>query len=169
MFLYLSVLTEGQKTDEKHKELRLRDVSKLDGKTPVTTDESLYETSTIKDGINQQLLKAVKETAIDCSLYAKGNKDETLVCYGFGKVESNRFSSYPTLEVDAAEKDEINERKVVVKMAKIEIKGQAYARDKATDYIYDYADYERAKKTGEDLVPLGKLVKEGRALKVVTV
>jgi hypothetical protein len=169
VFLYLSVLTQGQKTDEKHKELRLRDVSKLDGKTPVTTDESLYETSTIKDGINQQLLKAVKETAIDCSLYAKGNKDETLVCYGFGKVESNRFSSYPTLEVDAAEKDEINERKVVVKMAKIEIRGTTYARDKATDYIYEYADYERAKKTGEDLVPLGKLVKEGRALKVVAV
>jgi hypothetical protein len=49
----------------------------------------------------------VKETAIDCSLY-NNNPDEPLVCYGFGKVSSNNFGSYPVLEVDRSQKPEMN-------------------------------------------------------------
>jgi hypothetical protein len=57
-------------------------------------DETLYEISEIKDNINRQILRAIKETAIDCTLYnVNPNPEEPLVCYGFGKVISNQFSS----------------------------------------------------------------------------
>jgi hypothetical protein len=41
---------------EKNKELIIRDVSRIDKKTPLTTDEYLYEIARIKNNINQQLL-----------------------------------------------------------------------------------------------------------------
>ena len=42
VFLYISTLSEKQSNDDNNKELIIRDVSKLDKKTPITTDESLY-------------------------------------------------------------------------------------------------------------------------------
>ena len=53
VFLYLSVMSVEQKTSDKYIDLRIRDVSKLDEVTPVTTDEALYESSMLKDKINQ--------------------------------------------------------------------------------------------------------------------
>jgi len=160
VFLYLTVLNEQQKTDEKHIELRIRDVSKLDGKTPVTTDETLFESATIKDGINRQILTAIKETAIDCSLYSAGNKTESLVCYGYGKIESNQFGSYPTIGQDMNERDEINERKKKVKLSNITINKIKYAWNEDTNELFDYESMKRAKITGEDLIYIGRLVKE---------
>jgi len=96
VFLYVTTFSEEQKKDEKNMELRIRDVSRLDKSTPVTTDETLYEIASIKQRINNQILQAVKETAIDCSLYSKMNvstKEKPMVCYGYGKVESNATRS----------------------------------------------------------------------------
>jgi hypothetical protein len=73
VFLYLSVLSEEQKTSKNNIELRIRDVSKKDRKTPFTTDESLFEIASIKDKTNKTILKAVKETAIDCPLNYHAN------------------------------------------------------------------------------------------------
>ena len=160
VFLYLSILSEEQKTDEKHIELRIRDVSKLDDKTPVTTDETLFESATIKDGINRQILTAIKETAIDCSLYAAGNKTESLVCYGFGKVESNQFGSYPTIGQDINERDEVNARKKKVTLSNITINKIKYAWNEDTNELFDYESMKRAKVTGEDLIYIGRLVRE---------
>jgi hypothetical protein len=156
VFLYLATLSESQSTGEKNKELVIRDVSKLDKKTPFTTDESLYETSRIKDNINQQLLKAVKESAIDCSLYSK-NGDENLVCYGYGKVKSNTFGSYPSLSQDENQKDELNVKKEKMQLVKATIRGKIYAVEKKTGNVYDFASYERAKTNGENLTFLGKI------------
>jgi len=66
VFLYITVLSEQQKKDEKNIELRIRDVSRIDKKTPVTTDETLYEIASIKQKTNNQILKAMKEAAIGC-------------------------------------------------------------------------------------------------------
>ena len=48
VFMYLSTFSEEQSTSNNNKELIIRDVSKLDKKTPITTDESLYEIARIK-------------------------------------------------------------------------------------------------------------------------
>jgi len=161
VFLYLSILSEEQKTSEKNIELRIRDVSRIDGETPVTTDESLFETATLKDKNNKLFLKAVKQTSIDCSLYATGNKEEKLVCYGFGKVESNNFSSYPSYEKDAVEKQDLNVRATIIKAKKITYKGKDYALNTDNNVIYTMENYNDHKATGTELVMVGKLVKKG--------
>ena len=108
VFLYVTTMSEEQKTDEGNIELRIRDVSRMDKETPVTTDETLYEIAIIKQRINNQILRSMKETAIDCNLYSAVAKkvegdtsSEPQVCYGFGKIQSNQFGSYPSWEKTA--------------------------------------------------------------------
>jgi len=145
VFLYLSVMSVEQKTSDKYIDLRIRDVSKLDDVTPVTTDEALYESSMLKDKINQQILTAMKETAIDCSLYKKNKTSttENLVCYGADvKVTSNQFSSYPKFERDEEEKEEFVEKeKKLTGLKKIMVDDLAYALDPKTNIVYDYSSY----------------------------
>ena len=157
VFLYLSILSEQQKKSEKNIELRIRDVSRIDGETPVTTDESLFETATIKDKNNKLFLKAVKETSIDCSLYATKNKEEKLVCYGFGKVESNNFASYPSYDRDAIERQDLNVRTTLFKAEKLTYKGIDYALNKNTKELYTMENYEENKATGTELKVVGIL------------
>ena len=165
VFLYVTTFTEEQKTDEKNIELRLRDISRIDKKTPVTTDETLYEIASVKQKTNNQILKAMKETAIDCQLYASTSKrakgDENLVCYGFGKVESNQFSSYPNFETDRGAKEGLDVQQVRWLARKITQDGTDYALNEDTMEVYDYESYQKAKEFGTDLVLVGKLVKKG--------
>ena len=93
--------------------MRLRDVIKRDNITPITTDESLFEIAQSKDIINQQLLKAVKSSAIDCKLYNKGK--ENYLCYSIGKVDNNNFLSIPDINVDQNNTNAVeqNFRKIV--------------------------------------------------------
>lgn len=160
VFLYLSVLSEEQKKSEKNIELRIRDVSRIDGETPVTTDESLFEIATLKDKNNKLFLKAVKETSIDCSLYASKNKEEKLVCYGFGKVESNNFASYPSYDRDALEKQDLNVITNVIEAKKITYKGIDYVLNKNTNEIYTMDNYNEHKATGAELEKIGILTGE---------
>jgi hypothetical protein len=184
VFLYLAVLSETQAKDEKHIELRLRDISKLTKKsatggstvslydrylkmldpTPavVTTDQMLLENALVKDRVNSQILHAVKETAMDCALYKKGNAEENMVCYTFGKVKSNAFGSNPDLDQDIAAKDVAEVAAKTLKLSEITVQGKKYAFDKATKELYDYDDYE----SGEVEAPIGKLVKEGTGFKI---
>ena len=134
-------------------------MSKLDKKTPLTTDESLYEIARIKDTINQQLLKSIKESAIDCSVYASSNSSENLVCYGYGKVTSNDFGSFPSLEEDQQQKDDLNIRTEKLKLTKLTVGAVDYAVDRNTGMVYDFESYTRSKKSGEDLLVVGKLEK----------
>ena len=159
VFLYMSTFSEEQRVSDKNKELLISDVSKLDKKTPLTTDESLYEIARIKDTINQQLLKSIKESAIDCSIYASSNASENLVCYGYGKVTSNDFGSFPSLEEDQHQKDDLNIRTEKLKLTKLAISGIDYAVDRETGIVYDLESYKRTKKTNEDLLVVGKLEK----------
>ena len=168
VFLYLSVLSEEQKTSEKHIELRIRDLSRFDHKTPVTTDEYLLEVALMKDSINRQILRAIQSTAIDCSLYsdamndlAKRSGEEALVCYGFGRVSSNAFSTYPTLEEDLVmgETTAVNVRREKVAVVEFKYDGEEYVKNLRNGEIYTRANYNRGLETGEDLVVVGKMVR----------
>ena len=136
VFLYLATLSEEQRTNEDNKELTIRDVSKLNKKIPITTDESLYENAQLKDNINQQILRCVKESAVDCSLYSKTGK-ENLICYGYGNIESNNFSSHPSIEIDQYQKPDINVVGKKLKLKKITFNKVDYAWDPDTNIIYD--------------------------------
>ena len=168
VFLYLSVFTEKQKTDKNSIEIMIHDISKID-QTSITTDESLYEIAQIKDNINQKILKSIKETSIDCNVYntkkSKEKDDEQLICYGsnFGKLESNDFISYPTLEKDMSEKEELNivQQKIKLKDTK-EINGVKYKVDPVTNILYDKELFDNNKQ----LVKVGELKKVGNKVLV---
>jgi hypothetical protein len=175
VFIYISQVTEEQLS--KNIEMRTNDISKLKYQVvqkngdvkmehiPFTTDQYLFEIAQIKDSINRQILTAVKETAIDCSLY-NNNPDEPLVCYGFGKVSSNNFGSYPVLEVDRSQKPEMNVKAVKQVLVSITVDEVKYAMDKATKVVYDFESYKKAKaKTGE-LIAVG--IFDERTKKVIS-
>jgi hypothetical protein len=104
-YVYISCFTEEQikknKEDQiKNKSLDIMttDLSKMKGiRHPITTDESLYETSLIKDNAISQLIKTVKETSIDCNIYPN-NEQENLVCYA--PTPSLKYSYKPNYEDD---------------------------------------------------------------------
>ena len=122
-------------------------------RVPFTTDQYLLEIAQIKDSITRQILTAVKESAMDCSLY-NNNPAEPLVCYGFGKVEAQSFGSYPTLERDAQEKPA--EKKEKMSLGAVTIDGVKYAIDKKTNTVYDYGSYLKAKEKKGEILEIGK-------------
>jgi len=167
VFLYLSVFGEEQKNNKNNIEMMNRDVSRIDGR-PITTDESLYDISIIKRNINDQLLKSIKETAVDCSLYNSSNKEENLVCYGFGKVTSNAFGSYPTLAEDLSDVPEINVKKEKLKLKMTQpINGVVYAINPNTLEAYDLESYKQAKEGRGELVYVGTIQPEDKGFKFV--
>lgn len=159
VFYYLSTFSKKQVEGKENKDVMIRDVDKKGH--PITTDEYLYMKSVDKDFLNRQLLKAVKETAIDCNLYSKTRESEKLVCYGFGKVKSNDFSSFPQIEEDEKVRDELNVKEQKLELKKIVIKKEGkeirFIQD-AEFNVYDHDVYENSGM----LVPLGKLVPKGR-------
>ena len=158
VYLYLSTLTEEQSTSDKNTELRIRDTSKIDGVTPVTTDEMLYEISYLKNNINKQILNAVKSTSFDCNLYAtKRNEDEAVACYKFGKVESNDYTGHPNIDVDKTYKDELNIKKITWKAQQITYRRKDYALNTETNEIYDMESYNNAVEGLGDLIKVGQL------------
>ena len=83
--------------DDNFKEIQVNDLSKLRENTPVTTDEFLYEISQMKQTVNNQFLRIMKETAMDCQVHVQNHRNEKLVCYA--PVSGHRtFADYPQLE-----------------------------------------------------------------------
>ena len=155
VFIYITMFSEAQRKEHKNSAIMLKDSSRITPDYSVTTDESLYEIAEIKHNINQTILKCVKETAIDCSIH---KNSENLVCYGssMGKVKSNQFISYPTLEETSGELEEANVKAVKVKLTELKDPmkpGVSYAFDKKTREIYDLTKYKRG-----ELVLVGKVV-----------
>ena len=159
VYLYLSVLTKKQKTDDKHITLNLRDGG-------FTTDEMIYYAAVKKQNINNQLLMAVKESAVDCNLYSGTSKkdEEAMVCYGFGKVESNQYSSYPSFERDLQDKGGLDVKKVRWEGIEIKENNETYVLNPNTNDVYYYDSYKNALELGTELLLYGKLVKvKGKA------
>ena len=158
VFLYMMILSDDLIKDDKTLELRLHDKSKIDGKTPVTTDETLYEISNIKERISKNLLKSVKQSAIDCSIYSQKENEEPIVCYSFGNVDEKKYSYYPTLDEEEEDKlAEANKDKINWTAKELKIKGKLYALHPDTKEVYDYDDYKQAVATGAIINAIGKL------------
>ena len=141
-----------------------RETSRLDNNVRLTTDESLLEISTIKNRINSQILKAVKETAMDCKLYEKSHSKEDLKCYnGFGIVKSNSFGSFPSIQQDIGERMEQNVENVETKLVKVTIKGRPYKMNMKTNEVFEQV----GEGDDKEFVLVGILIKEiGKGKKI---
>lgn len=161
VFLYVSTLSKDQRSSDKNEEMRINDLSKRDGKTVYTTDESLLEIADIKRDINQQILMSMKETAIDCSLYSS-KSDENIVCYGSQKqVRSNDFNSYPRLEEDREVKDKDEYEKISWSGIEVidPLSTKKYALNEKTKDVYDLDSYHRARQGQGSLKKVGLFIK----------
>jgi hypothetical protein len=78
------------------RELRESDTSAVNDE-PITTDQSLYEIAKRKEDINRNILRCVKETAIDCAIHAKAGSKETLKCFTFDNPD-NKFAYEPSIQ-----------------------------------------------------------------------
>ncbi len=155
VFLYLMQFTQHQIEKLMSGEIQKNDISKYDknNKTPQTSDETLHEISNRKENISKQLLRSVKESAMDCAIHHTSDSDETLVCYSFGnEVDNNVFSYKPNLLQEDRDINILqqNEEKVSWEAVEWEGDGKLYAlrvdnKGNPTNKLYDYDSYMTAK------------------------
>jgi hypothetical protein len=175
VFVYLMTFTEKQLNGDPSAEIESErapvvsvelknskaDKSKIDKTTSFTSDETLYEISSIKKTTSDSILKAIKEAAIDCQIHSQSNQKEGLVCYSFGNPSVTTFSSKP--DYSKEEKDSVSKQNVKTKIWKaypIKLEGIKYAikrtdsSNKKIGEIYDLDSYMLAKKnkTAPELV-----------------
>lgn len=149
VFIYLMEFSESQKDPKSDvtlsKELRLQDRGKVSD-VPLTSDEYLYEISNIKEEINKQILKAIKESSIDCAVYEKNNRKEGLQCFSFSSKTATPYSYVPNIRGEEKDKMSKMNRKVVSWNARLAtIDGKKYAFKSDTKELYDYDSYLAAK------------------------
>ena len=157
VFMYLMTLSEEQTKSNDAVELRIKDKSKRDNITPITTDEALYEIATIKEEVSAQLLLSVKESSIDCAIHSKFGAKEKLQCFSFGPTDSDKFAFTPSIANEEADSvAEKNKGVATLKGKQVTLEGTKYFLNEENKFIYDYDSVLRG-----NPVHLGKLKFKG--------
>jgi hypothetical protein len=155
VFLYLMRFTARQMASDNDESLniRMQDKSKTDGTTPMSTDQSLYEISNIKERVTRQILTAVKESSFDCMIHANAGAKERLNCYSFGVgADEEKLAYQPNIAGEVDDKTrKLNESEKKIRLRKLVVSGKEYAEDPDTHIIYDM-----------ELYKMGNLVERGR-------
>jgi len=158
VFLYLMTMTEQQIQNNISKDLKLHDQSKLkyqvspdSDKTEyrvVTSDEALYEISTMKQNIISGLTRVIKESAIDCATYSKRGTGEQLECIQYGTPRVNEMAYYPDISKQPSDVfEKKNQKEVSFKGIEYTLRGKKYVLRKMSDtvnYIYDWESYQQS-------------------------
>jgi hypothetical protein len=153
VFMYLMTLSDEQKKSNDAVELRIKDKSKRDNSTPITTDEALYEIATIKEEVSAQLLLSVKESSIDCAIHSKFGAKEKLQCFSFGPTDSDKFAYTPSIADEEADTvAEKNKGLATLKGKPVTLEGTKYFLNDENNFIYDFDSVLRG-----NPVHLGKL------------
>ena len=166
VFIYIMTFTEEQLDSEYAIELKLKDGSKRPPYLPQTSDQKLFEISTIKEQLTSQLLLGIKEAAIDCATHIKSSTKEGLVCLSFGQPTVNDFSYNPSISQD--QNDTIADiNKTIIDWEARPFThaptGKRYMLRMDTKQVYDYDSVIQAKQIpGIRPILLGKLVKNGK-------
>ena len=164
VFIYIMEFTKAQLDSELAIELRIKpqDRSKIAPYPVQTSDQKLYEISTIKEQLSTQLLTGIKESSIDCAIYTKSNTKEGLVCLSFGKPNAADFSYNPNYAQDENDTVAAINRVTIDWEARPfnDSSGKKYMLRMDTKQVYDYDSVIQALKTPGVLpILLGKLVK----------
>ena len=171
VFIYIMTFTKSQLDSEFAIELKLKDLSKQVPYVPQTSDQKLFEISTIKEQLTSQLLTAVKEASIDCATHVKSSSKEGLVCLSFGQPTVNDFAYNPSISQD--ENDTVADiNRVIIdweaRPFTLKTTGKRYMLRMDTKQVYDYDSVLQAKQVpGVRPILLGKLVKRGEDYEIV--
>jgi hypothetical protein len=142
VFLYIMTFSEKQLKGDETIELRLKDKSRKDDLTPVSTDEAIYEIASAKEDITSNILKSVKEASIDCALHIKSNASEKLQCFSFGSNDASKFAYDPSFENEQSDAiADRNKKGVTWKAKEIDLGGTKYALNIQTNEVYDLDSY----------------------------
>ena len=163
VMIYVMGFTPEQLAQDASLELKLNDVSKKNSDLAITTDQALFEISTIKEEINQQLLMAIKRASIDCAIHRDIASKEKLQCFSFGSVTSNNFSYNPSISAEesdtaVARNTEVKELRLTSITMTVDGEKTKFAFDKTSGIVYDWNSYEIAKDMGGDPLVVGKLI-----------
>lgn len=160
VFIYLMTFTEKQIKSDEAIELRKYDVGKKQKVVPLTSDEYLFEISSIKEEINLQIIKAIKETAIDCAIYSKASK-EGLKCITFGEPSNKTFAYVPNIEKQENDVITKKNKKTIEWTGEVrKINGVKYVTRKMDDThynVYDYESYKKGKDEGTNPILVGTI------------
>ena len=150
VFVYLMEFSEKQLASDDAMELKRKDLSKTT-RLPVTSDQFLYEISTIKKTLIQQLTQSIKESAFDCFIYSNGK------CMNFGNPSNDTYAFIPDYaEQQSDTTANINKQVVEMKGKVIELNGVKYSYrrlNKQVLELYDYKSYKEAEKN-PDVMPV---------------
>ncbi len=181
VFMYLMTLTKEQTDSDLAVALRKNDVSKkmyyIGDPSDVdrtnkskfkhqyfTSDQTLFEISNIKEELGAQLLKAVKESSIDCATHVKSSVKENLTCISFGNLsgDNKEFAYKPDISTDPNDNAlALNQRTVELgTFNEIKFSGKTYAYQTTTGNIYTTDSYEIAATTNnsQNLVLVGRVI-----------
>jgi hypothetical protein len=143
VFVYLMEFSDKQLASDDAMELKRKDLSKTTH-LPVTSDQFLYEISTIKKTLIQQLTQSIKESAFDCFIYSNGK------CMNFGNPSNDAYGFVPDYaEQQSDTTANINKQVVEMKGKVIELNGVKYSYrrlNKQVLELYDYKSYKEAEK-----------------------
>jgi hypothetical protein len=163
VFIYIMTFTKEQLDSDYAIELRISDQSKIAPFLPQSSDEKLYQISTIKEQISEQLLRGVKEASIDCATHIKSSTSEGLTCLSFGRPTVNDFSFNPNYTQDESDTVAAINRVAIDWEAKefvFKKTGKKYFLRMDTKQVYDYNSVLQAKQIpGVKPILIGKLVK----------
>ena len=139
-----------------------------------TSDQTLYTISTEKEKITESILRAVKESAIDCAIHKK--EGDKLKCFTFGSTDKDKDkleyipSNYQLAYVPSInneEKDEQfkqNVREEVIRIREEKVNDRTFYVNVDTNDIYDPKSYDEYKRTQnvDSLKIMGKKIGDGR-------
>lgn len=163
VFIYLMTLTQEQIDGDFGIELKLKDRSNLPPFACQTSDEKLFEISTIKENLTDQILRAIKSSSVDCITHTKSNMKEGIVCLSFGDPPNTKFSYNPDLSHDQNDtiadiNMQVNDWQV--KEVFIQSTGKKYMLRLDNNDLYDYDSIIQAKRIpGLRPILLGKLAR----------
>jgi hypothetical protein len=142
VFVYLMIFSEAQLKSDEAIELKRKDLSKSVPKTPLTSDQYLFEISEIKANLTNQLTEAIKESAFDCYIYSNGK------CVNFGDPTIDKFSYVPDFSEQQNDATvQANKMLIEWRGKPITINGVKYVYRRISDKvlnIYDLKSYEAA-------------------------
>ena len=169
VYLYLMTFTKDQLNSDEAIELKVKDLSKRKPIIPLTSDEALFEISNIKEELTSQLLKGIKETAIDCAIHIKSNSKENLKCLSFGKPSVNSFSYNPNFAQDENDKvAALNKVTIQWEGREITFNGKKMILREETKEIYDFDSYIQAlQNPGYSPILLGILEKKDGKFRII--
>jgi len=158
VFLYLMTFSKEQLSDDRSMELKFSDKSKRQYKLnpdspdlsyiPLTSDEALFEISSIKEDLSTQFITAIKESSIDCAVYSKITGKEQLKCLQFADPSPGSFSFNPSIYMDGPDSvSKLNKKVIEWDATEFKYKGKTYAyRDMkdGTGKLYDLDSFKRS-------------------------